>query len=190
MPGAEGCPRIPGPAPNHRSWRRVQSLQAHTSLSQPDVLRPAWNFPSLLASGSSLGVRTEEEQRTLLCCQPPLLVLSAGCPALHSHQGLDEPVLLVCSRAGAIPCGPVISPKFGLITPSAHDNTQRGSSGVITRGGVSPANEENASLWLRSMGGNLIRGSLYVTHHESLPTKSLAAFTSLMREREGWVCID
>lgn len=40
MPGAESCPRILGPAPNHRSWHRVQSLQANTSLSQPAVLSP------------------------------------------------------------------------------------------------------------------------------------------------------
>lgn len=39
MPGAEGCPRrILGPAPNHRSWHRVQNLQANTSFYQPDVL--------------------------------------------------------------------------------------------------------------------------------------------------------
>lgn len=126
MPGAEGCPRILGPAPNHSSWHRVQSLQANTNLKQPDVL-PGTTCPYQLQA-PVWRVSAEEQPRTLLSCHPRtphpwLSVLSAL--TLHSPQGLDEPVLPVCSRTGLMPCGPVISPKFCLITPSAHD-TRRG----------------------------------------------------------------
>lgn len=126
MPGAEGCPRILGPAPNHSSWHRVQSLQANTNLKQPDVL-PGTTCPYQLQA-PVWRVSAEEQPRTLLFCHPRtphpwLSVLSAL--TLHSPQGLDEPVLPVCSRTGLMPCGPVISPKFCLITPSAHD-TRRG----------------------------------------------------------------
>lgn len=123
-PGAEGCPRILGPAPNHRSWHRVQSLQANTNLKQPDVL-PGTTSPYQLQA-PVWRVSAEEQPRTLLSCHPPNPWLSVlGALTFHSPQGLDEPVLPVCSRTGLMPCGPVISPKFCLITPSAHD-TRRG----------------------------------------------------------------
>lgn len=85
MPGAEGCPRILGPAPNHSSWHRVQSLQANTNLKQPDVL-PGTTCPYQLQA-PVWRVSAEEQPRTLLSCHPAPPTPDSQCwaPWLSTH---------------------------------------------------------------------------------------------------------
>lgn len=77
MPGAEGCPRILGPAPNHRSWHRVQNLQANISWRS----QPTWSCLSLQAAGSSLEGKCWRRAENPPVLPPPSpLDVSAGCP--------------------------------------------------------------------------------------------------------------
>lgn len=110
-PGAEGCTRILGPGPNHRSWHGVQSPQVSNKLKPNSCTLSCLELP--VPARCSLGKRaTNEGHRTLLCCQSPhpwLLMLWVL--AFPSPQGLDEPVCPVCSKAGSMPCGPSHQPQ-------------------------------------------------------------------------------